>query len=292
MILENITTHQKYEIQKTVHENPDTGVSCYLADDALKKRTVFIKCMAYGSKAYPKEQEKIKSRAGNEILCLRRVNECTKGAPQLYGSWDDRKKKQIVIVMENKKGMTLREWMAQNRMEQATPQAVKVRKELVEQLVCIMKDISRKYSAIVHRDLKPENIIVQVRKDGGLTPSIIDFGCANMNYMRKVGTIGYQAPEQTGDRNCSVGLSSKTDVFALGQIFYELLLGRLPVIGTDYQKRVSDRNWVIYPVLSQLSPQLPQAERLDRILQQMTAYRLEDRIGYDKLLSELRKVRF
>lgn len=292
MILENITTHQKYEIQKTVHENPDTGVSCYLADDAFKKRTVFIKCMAYGSKADPKEQEKIKSRAGNEILCLRRVNECTKGAPQLYGSWDDRKKKQIVIVMENKKGMTLREWMAQNRMEQATPQAVKVRKELVEQLVCIMKDISRKYSAIVHRDLKPENIIVQVRKDGGLTPSIIDFGCANMNYMRKVGTIGYQAPEQTGDRNCSVGLSSKTDVFALGQIFYELLLGRLPVIGTDYQKRVSDRNWVIYPVLSQLSPQLPQAERLDRILQQMTAYRLEDRIGYDKLLSELRKVRF
>lgn len=292
MILENITTHQKYEIQKTVHENSDTGVSCYLADDAFKKRTVFIKCMAYGSKADPKEQEKIKSRAGNEILCLRRVNECTKGAPQLYGSWDDRKKKQIVIVMENKKGMTLREWMAQNRMEQATPQAVKVRKELVEQLVCIMKDISRKYSAIVHRDLKPENIIVQVRKDGGLTPSIIDFGCANMNYMRKVGTIGYQAPEQTGDRNCSVGLSSKTDVFALGQIFYELLLGRLPVIGTDYQKRVSDRNWVIYPVLSQLSPQLPQAERLDRILQQMTAYRLEDRIGYDKLLSELRKVRF
>ena len=69
-------------------------------------------------------------------------------------------------------------------------------------------------------------------------------------------------------------------------------MGRLPVIGTDYQKRVSDRNWVIYPVLSQLSPQLPQAERLDRILQQMTAYRLEDRIGYDKLLSELRKVRF
>ena len=78
---------------------------------------------------------------------------------------------------------------------------------------------------VLHRDLKPANILVddlgQVR--------ITDFGIAiprsDAGDHHRTGTPGYMAPEQTA---AGTTLSERTDVYALGVVLYELLVGRHP----------------------------------------------------------------
>ena len=89
--------------------------------------------------------------------------------------------------------------------------------------------------AVIHRDLKPANILV-IEVDGEPTPRIIDFGLAGTIQPRVAsmdasvgveflgGTPGYMSPEQVrGD-----DLDTRTDVYSLGIVLYELLAGVLP----------------------------------------------------------------
>jgi serine/threonine protein kinase len=92
--------------------------------------------------------------------------------------------------------------------------------------------------AILHRDLKPANILV-VEVDGQPMPRIIDFGLAkpltpflsgeplNTQMGSFVGTPGYMSPEQADPGMQDV--DTRTDVYSLGVILYELLTGFLPV---------------------------------------------------------------
>jgi hypothetical protein len=79
-----------------------------------------------------------------------------------------------------------------------------------------------------HRDLKPSNIML----DAHLAPRILDFGLSAGDPARGhlQGTLPYVAPEQL-DR--SRPIDARTDIYALGVIFYELLCGRAPYAGTD-----------------------------------------------------------
>jgi len=91
-------------------------------------------------------------------------------------------------------------------------------------------------NAIIHRDLKPSNILVAV-VDGKPMPCIIDFGVAIATsqkltagtiYTRMlIGTLGYMSPEQADP--IGEDIDTRTDVYSLGAVLYELLTGALPV---------------------------------------------------------------
>ncbi|HEX5473484.1 MAG TPA: serine/threonine-protein kinase [Vicinamibacterales bacterium] len=92
--------------------------------------------------------------------------------------------------------------------------------------------------AIIHRDLKPSNVLIALHDDKPV-PKIIDFGLAKATAQRlteksmftevgvMVGTPAYMSPEQADLTERHV--DTRTDVYALGVILYELLVGALPV---------------------------------------------------------------
>jgi non-specific serine/threonine protein kinase/serine/threonine-protein kinase len=91
--------------------------------------------------------------------------------------------------------------------------------------------------AIIHRDLKPSNILVAIQ-DAAPVPKIIDFGVAKATARSltertmytelgvMVGTPEYMSPEQAEMSGQNV--DTRTDVYSLGAILYELLVGALP----------------------------------------------------------------
>ncbi|MFY9341665.1 MAG: bifunctional serine/threonine-protein kinase/formylglycine-generating enzyme family protein [Planctomycetota bacterium] len=90
---------------------------------------------------------------------------------------------------------------------------------------------------VMHRDIKPSNVLVTLQ-DGKPMPKIIDFGLAKATNHHLVeatlfteqgvviGTPEYMSPEQAGLGGLDV--DTRTDVYSLGVLLYELLVGELP----------------------------------------------------------------
>jgi len=133
------------------------------------------------------------------------------------------------FVMEYVPGLPITEYCDKHRL------TMKERLELFMQVCEGVQHAHQK--AIIHRDLKPSNVLV-VEQDGKAVPKIIDFGLAKATAQRLtdktlftelgvlVGTPEYMSPEQADQREQNI--DTRTDVYSLGVILYELLVGVLP----------------------------------------------------------------
>src|SRR5262252_464339 len=117
---------------------------------------------------------------------------------------------------------------------------------------------------VLHRDLKPANILVD---DSGLV-RITDFGIAILRTDAELhmltGTPGYMAPEQ---RTTGTTLSERTDVYALGLVLYELLVGGHPLRGRDKSPPPPPPSTIVPTVHPQL----------ERVIMKSLAAKPEDR---------------
>ena len=133
------------------------------------------------------------------------------------------------FAMEYVPGLPITEYCDKHRL------TMKERLELFMQVCDAVQHAHQK--AIIHRDLKPSNVLVVEQNDKGV-PKIIDFGLAKAMARRLtentvftelgvlVGTPEYMSPEQADLREQNV--DTRTDVYSLGVILYELLVGALP----------------------------------------------------------------
>jgi tetratricopeptide (TPR) repeat protein/tRNA A-37 threonylcarbamoyl transferase component Bud32 len=140
---------------------------------------------------------------------------------------DGRASAQPFIAMEFIHGSTLDVYAREHDLDSAQ------RLELIAKVADAVHYAHQK--GVIHRDLKPGNILV----DGTGQPKILDFGVARAtdadvqtvtmqtDVGQLIGTLPYMSPEQaTGD---SSRLDTRSDVYALGVVLYELLCGRLPL---------------------------------------------------------------
>ncbi len=98
---------------------------------------------------------------------------------------------------------------------------------------------------IIHRDIKPSNVLVATYDDRAV-PKVIDFGVAKATghaltdidlvtgFGALVGTPEYMSPEQAGFNNLDI--DTRTDIYSLGVLLYELLSGHTPVDRKSMQK--------------------------------------------------------
>lgn len=111
-------------------------------------------------------------------------------------------------------------------------------RERLELFVAVCQAVQHAHQkGIIHRDLKPGNVLV-TEVDGRPTPKVIDFGVAKATEQKLtdmsladvgavVGTPMYMSPEQADPT--SMDIDTRTDVYSLGVILYELLVGSPPI---------------------------------------------------------------
>jgi eukaryotic-like serine/threonine-protein kinase len=111
--------------------------------------------------------------------------------------------------------------------------------ERLELFVLVCRAVQHAHQkGVIHRDLKPSNILVTLI-DGAAVPKVIDFGVAkstgpaladgtlNTGFAQLLGTPLYMSPEQAG--LSGVDVDTRSDVYALGVLLYELLTGTTPI---------------------------------------------------------------
>ncbi len=202
-----------YTIVRSLHASDRSHV--YLATDGVTGELVALKAPSIDRR----EDRAYLRRFLMEEWIARRID-----SPHvLQARAPDRPRSQLYIVSEFIEGRTLAQWMLDN----PRPDLETVR-DLVEQIGRGLRAFHRR--EMIHQDLRPQNILI----DRTGTVKIIDFGSVHVAGVDEAaaapasaempGTPQYSAPEYF----MGEGGTTRSDIFSLGVIAYQMLTGELP----------------------------------------------------------------
>ncbi len=187
------------------------------------------------------------------------------------------------LVMEYVAGLNLKQYAEQHR---PTPRRAAA---MVAELAGTVAFLHRR--GVIHQDIKPRNVLVD---EAGRT-RLIDFGQARLRHAWAApcdgegssgGTLAYMSPEQADSRDGRI--STRTDIFGLGAVLYELLTGRPPYrAATSAETRQLARHGLVIPP-RQFDPGIPRA--LESICLRAMAHDPADRHSFaEELERDLRQ---
>ena len=165
------------------------------------------------------------SRDAGEIDRLRRESDVLaqlqhRSIVSIYGSGSTLEIP-FYMVMEFVDGLTIEQLLRHQGGTLPLPAALKVALRVAQALAYA----HQRPKPVIHRDIKPGNILIRY-SDSEI--KVADFGIAAVGRrgITIVGTLGYVAPEQAGGR----GADERSDLYSLGVLLYELLMGELPLV--------------------------------------------------------------
>jgi serine/threonine protein kinase len=167
-------------------------------------------------------------------------------------------------------------------------------RERLELFVPVCQAIQHAHQkGIIHRDIKPSNVLVAVQ-DGRPVPKVIDFGLAKALHQQLtdqsmyteigqvVGTMEYMSPEQA--KLSPVDIDTRTDVYSLGALLYELLTGTTPLNSKRLQRAVYSE---VLRQICEVEPPRPSA-RLKESKETLADLSARRRTQPERLMREVR----
>ena len=203
----------RYKILKLIGGGGMSNV--YLAHDIILSRDVAIKILRYDLS----NEEELHRRFQREALSATSLTN-----PNIVSIYDVGEDGDMhYIVMEYIKGKTLKQYI-----QEFSPLSAARSAHIMKQLTSAISHAHE--NGIIHRDIKPQNILMD--EEGNV--KITDFGIATSlgatsftQTNSVIGTVHYLSPEQARGGVATM----KSDIYALGIVFYELLTGELPFSG-------------------------------------------------------------
>lgn len=241
MIAKGQKINDRYEIIKTIGEGGMANV--YLAHDTILDRMVAVKILR-GDLA---DDEKFVRRFQREAIAASSLSH--PNIVEMYDVGEDNGK--YFIVMEYVDGRTLKS-LIKKRGALTLPEVV----DIMLQLTSAIAHAHESY--IIHRDIKPQNVMIL--EDGRV--KITDFGIAmalNSNEITQtnsvMGSVYYMPPEQANGN----GSTTKSDIYSLGILMYELVTGKVPFKGDSAVeiaiKQIKDK----IPSICEMDSSIPQS---------------------------------
>lgn len=241
MITRGQKINDRYQIIRTIGEGGMANV--YLAHDLILDRDVAVKILR-GDLA---NDEKFVRRFQREAISASSLTH-----PNIVGMYDvGEDDGKYFIVMEYIEGKTLKS-LIKRRGSLTLSEVIDIMLQLTSGIACAHD------SYIIHRDIKPQNVLIL---DDG-TVKITDFGIAmalNSNELTQtnsvMGSVHYLPPEQANGNGSTI----KSDIYSLGILMYELLIGKLPFKGDNAVEIAIKQMKNPIPSVCEINPEIPQS---------------------------------
>ena len=215
MINKGQKINDRYEVIRSIGEGGMANV--YLAYDTILDRNVAVKVLRGDLSGDEKFVRRFQREAMN-ASSLTHPN-----IVEMYDVGEDNGN--YFIVMEYVDGKTLKS-LIKKRGKLTLPEVIDIMLQLTSAIACAHD------SYIIHRDIKPQNVMIL--DDGRV--KITDFGIAIASNATELtqtnsvmGSVHYLPPEQANGKGATI----KSDIYSLGILMYELLVGRVPFKGEN-----------------------------------------------------------